>query len=196
MAFFDLRNAPMGAKAPIFSDAFLRQSWPSIRAFDKVKSSPVRAVQPRVSEIILYWFCDRFYQMWNTFSAHFGYMFRSNLSFWVHLPHSGEVLGGWELKGSQNPWFWGPLGLPLDSLSHENAWPFLIKTCRICGWSLHALWLPKWIQMCATMELKLSLKWLLFRHRFPTVFLCFLGISLVIFRNAPPSIRLLFTTLS
>ena len=125
-ALFDLRNAPMGSKAPIFSDPLLCRTWPLIRAFDKVKSQ-VRAVRPRVSEIILYWICDRFYQMWNTFSVHFGYMFRSNLSFWVHLPPSGEVLGGQEPKGFLNPWFWGPLGLPLGSLSHENASPFLIK---------------------------------------------------------------------
>ena len=53
LALFDFRNAPMGAKAQIFSDPLLFRTWPLIRAFDKVKSQ-VRAVQPRVSEIILY----------------------------------------------------------------------------------------------------------------------------------------------
>ena len=144
LALFDLRNAPMGAKAHIFSDPLLFRTWPLIRAFDKVKSQ-VRAVQPRVSEIILYWVCDRFYQMFTKCGTHvrcilatflsncchcgsnLGYIFKYNLSLWVHLPPSGEVLRGRGPNGSLNPWFWGPHGLPLGSLSHENSSPFLIQ---------------------------------------------------------------------
>ena len=53
LALCDLGNARMGAKAQLFSDPLFFRTWPLIRAFDKVKSQ-VRAVQPRVSEIILY----------------------------------------------------------------------------------------------------------------------------------------------
>ena len=127
LALFNLRNAPMGAKAPIFSDALLFRTWPLIRAFDKVKSQ-VRAVQPRVSEIIIYWVCDRFYQMFTKCGTHvrcilatflsncchcgskLGYIFKYKLSLWVHLPPSGEVLGGRWPNGSLNPWFWVPVG--------------------------------------------------------------------------------------
>ena len=169
LALFDLRNAPMGAKAQIFSDPLFFRTWPLIRAFDKVKSQ-VRAVQPRVSEIILYWVCDRFYQMFTkcgthvrcilaTFLSNFchcgsnlGYIFRYNLSLWVHLPPSGEVLGGRGPNGSLNPWFWGPRGLPLGSLSHENSSPFLMqKTVEfVADFCMHSesengsKWVPKW----------------------------------------------------
>ena len=46
-------DAPMGAKAPIFTDPLLRQTCPLIRACDKMNLQ-VRVVQPRVSQIILY----------------------------------------------------------------------------------------------------------------------------------------------
>ena len=46
-------DVPMGAKAPIFSDALLRKVCPLIRAFDKINLQ-VRVMQPRVSQIVLY----------------------------------------------------------------------------------------------------------------------------------------------
>ena len=46
-------DAPMEAKAPIFSDPLPRQTCPLIRAFDKM-SLQVRVVKQLVSQIILY----------------------------------------------------------------------------------------------------------------------------------------------
>ena len=106
-------------------------------------------------------------QMWNTFRCIFGYIFRvkcchcgSNLGYifrsnwllWAHLAPSGQVLGGQGPNGSLNPWFWGPRGLPLGSLSHENSSPFLMKKTVefVAALRMHfdsengATWVPKW----------------------------------------------------
>ena len=121
--------------------------------------------------------------MWNTFSVHLGYIFRSNLSFWVQLPPSGEVLGGRGPKGSRNPWLWGPLGFPLGSHSHENSPPFLMKKLVefVADLCMHidshngSKCVPKWSQygikihfFCRRFHTAFSLAFGKLFHNFPT----------------------------
>ena len=80
---------------------------------------------------------------------HFWVHFHKKCDFGVHLPSSGGVLGGWGPNGSLNPWFWGPLGVPLGSLCVQISHAFLMKKL---GWFLQPFWLPKWSQMPPKME--------------------------------------------
>ena len=169
LALFDLRNAPMGAKAHIFSDPLLFRTWPLIRAFGKLKSQ-VREVQPRVSEIILYWVCDHFYQMFTKCGTHFPCILATFLNIFCHcgsyLNYIFEEqfitlgpfatlwrgLGGPRAKRLPKSLI---LGSPWASFGLPFSWKFLAfcneKICRICGWSSHAFWIRRWCQMAATM---------------------------------------------
>ena len=79
----------------------------------------------------------------------FWFNFCQKLTFWLHLRSFGGLLGSWGPNGSLNPWFWGPLGVPLGSLSSEISLPFLLKNLDCF---LHAFWLPKWSQMPPEMK--------------------------------------------
>ena len=77
------------------------------------------------------------------------------------------VLGGWGPNGSLNPWFWGPLGVPLGSLSDEIS-PYVLM--KKLGWFLQPFCHPKWSQMRPKMKPILNQNSIFFRLRSHTFF--------------------------
>ena len=89
--------------------------------------------------------------MWNRFWMHFGSIFVNS---W-RVGSICDPLGGSELGAKRLPKSlilgspWGPLGVPLGSLSSEISLPFLLKKLDCF---LHAFWVTKWSQMLPEMK--------------------------------------------